>query len=692
MNWIFEGIVDWVARTTTDLMDAVSGIFLNALATDMLAMESYFPFVSTAFTVMQYIAWTILFLITVWQLFRSFGGPITEAENPWSLILRSALFAVLIWFAKPIFLYVLEIAKAPYTALMELPNGRETFTFVGIENVLKNGLKNFVNTLSVVGEILVLILMIALGWNYFKLLLEVVERYVVVGVLCYTSPLAYSMGASKATGQVFKSWCRMVGSQLLLLIMNVWFLRAFNSSVGHYMANGGTLSNGKGSIFLWLFCAIAFLKTAQRFDSYLASIGLNVAQTGSGLGFELLMAARVVTGMGGGFMKAGQAFAGAGVSGGTGGGFMAGLANKFSGNSYVRDAVTQGGQKMGMGGSIGFFGRMFGGMAARNGATLNGNSISSVASKTPNVSGKIGGDIADRSLGNYMPHLKGQNLSGTEISGGKITTNAIGADGKQTSLGLFNADQFDKPQGPHSVVSASDGSTWYQTASGANAGQFFNAPTFNGGDGEQVQATFPTAQGGTTLRTIDNGVIAATTPNGQSMWYNSAYFEEPDAPHSIIQTTDGVDWYAMQPRSEIPAFEEGVSANDYNHAQFENFMPSYDQPITSVDGSGSEHGHFEVRHEDGSGTTFYDASQYTTPRGDYQVYEDANGNSWYGIHGTASVERRPVYEDGEAVYGADGNVKTVSVETVRYSGTPSRYAEPSRRDMSSTQSPRRKRE
>ena len=692
MNWIFEGIVDWVARTTTELMDAVSGIFLNALGTDMLAMESYFPFVSTAFTVMQYIAWTILFLITVWQLFRSFGGPITEAENPWSLILRSALFAVLIWFAKPIFLYVLEIAKAPYTALMDLSIGRETFTFVGIENVLKNGLKNFVNTLSVVGEILVLILMIALGWNYFKLLLEVVERYVVVGVLCYTSPLAYSMGASKATGQVFKSWCRMVGSQLLLLIMNVWFLRAFNSSVGHYMANGGTLSNGRGSIFLWLFCAIAFLKTAQRFDSYLASIGLNVAQTGSGLGFELLMAARVVTGLGGGFMKAGQAFAGAGVSGGAGGGFMAGLANKFSGNSYVRDAVTQGGQKMGMGGSIGFFGRMFGGMAARNGATLNGNSISSVASKTPNVSGKIGGDIADRSLGNYMPHLKGQNLSGTEISGGKITTNAIGADGKQTSLGLFNAEQFDKPQGPHSVVSASDGSTWYQTASGANAGQFFNAPTFNGGAGEQVQATFPTAQDDTTLRTIDNGVIAATTPNGQSMWYNSAYFEEPDAPHSIIQTADGVDWYAMQPRAEIPAFEEGVSANDYNQAQFENFMPSYDQPITSVDGSGSEYGHFEVRHEDGSGTTFYDASQYTTPRGDYQVYEDANGNSWYGIQGTPSVERRPVYEDGEAVYGADGNVKTVSVETVRYSGTPSRYAEPSRRDMSSTQSPRRKRD
>ena len=692
MNWIFEGIVDWVSDTTTKLMDAVSGIFLNALGTDMLAMEEYFPFVRTAFSVMQYIAWTILFLITIWQLFRSFGGPITEAENPWSLLIRSALFALLIGFAKPIFLYVLEIAKAPYTVLMNLPNGRETFTFVGIENILRNGVINLLSAISVVGEILVLILMIALGWNYFKLLLEVVERYVVVGVLCYTSPLAYSMGASKATNQVFKSWCRMVGSQLLLLVMNVWFLRAFNSSVGQYVANGGALTNGKGSIFLWLFCAIAFLKTAQRFDSYLASIGLNVAQTGSGLGFELLMAARVVTGAGGSFMRAGHAFAGAGASGGTGGGFMTGLANKFNGNSYVRDAVTQGGQKMGMGGSIGFFGRMFGGMAARNGATLNSNSISSVATKTPNLSGKIGGDIADRSLGNYMPHLQGQNLTGTEISGGKITTKEIGADGKETALGFFNTEQFDKPQAPYSIVTASDGSNWYQTASGANAGEYYNTPTFNGETGETVRATFPTAQDGTLLRTVDDGIINATTPNGESTWYNSAYFNEPDAPHSVIQTTDGVDWYAMQPHSEIPAFEESVEAKEYNQAQFENFMPSYEQSVTSVDASGSQYGHFEVRHEDGSGTAFYDSSQYATPRGDYQVYEDVNGNSWYGIQGAPSVERRPVYQDGEAVYGADGNVKTVAVETMKYTSIPSRFAEPSKRNMENVQQPRRKRE
>lgn len=99
----------------------------------------------------------------------------------------------------------------------------EDFTFAGVENVLKSGITTLVSVITVVGLILMLILEISLGWNYFKLLLETVERYIVVGVLCYTSPLAYCMGGSKATEQVFKSWCRMVGSQLLLLVMNVWF-------------------------------------------------------------------------------------------------------------------------------------------------------------------------------------------------------------------------------------------------------------------------------------------------------------------------------------------------------------------------------------------------------------------------------------------------------------------------------------
>ena len=129
LDWIFEGIITWVSSVVTDLMDAVSGMFLQALGTDMTAMEEYFPFVSKAFTVMQYTAWALLFLITVWQLFRVFGGPVTDAENPWALLARSALMALLIGYSKPIFSMVLNIARAPYTALMDIQLSAEDFTF-----------------------------------------------------------------------------------------------------------------------------------------------------------------------------------------------------------------------------------------------------------------------------------------------------------------------------------------------------------------------------------------------------------------------------------------------------------------------------------------------------------------------------------------------------------------------------------
>ena len=708
LSWIFESIVNWVASIVTSIMDAVSGIFLNALGTDMTAMEQYFPFVTEAFSIFQYTAWALLFLITVWQLFRVFGGPVTEAENPWQLLARSAIFAILIGYAKPIFLLALDIARAPYTALMDATMDPGGFTFAGVEQVLQNGLSTLVSTITVIGPLLTIILMISLGWNYFKMLLECVERYVVVGVLCYTSPLAFSMGGSKTTNNVFKGWTRMVGSQLLLLVLNVWFLRAFNSTVGQFVGNGGALSSGQGSIFLWMFVALAFLKTAQKFDSYLAAMGLNVAQTGSSMGMELLMAARVISGVAsGGARTAGSVFRGAngtaGASGtaATSGGFFAGFASRFKPNSYVRDAVVEGGTRMGASGSAGFVARAFGGMAARNGATLSSESIASVAVRPGNVSGTIAGEIADRSTANYMPQLQGYSLSCTEITGGRISTVATGADGKTSEVEMFSASQFERPSMPHSTVTAKDGSQWYQTATGDGAGSFYTPAAFAGlGAGEtlsqdQVSAAFgDSVADGTTLRTVghpEEGVLEASHPDyGASMWYNSAMYQEPDAPHDTIQSTDGVGWYAMQPHNDVPKFESPTDeAKAYNQAQFQSFMPGYETQPAYVDTSRARDGVIDVRHEDGSAMRFYDHTQFQAPCGDYTVYEDKRGGQWYAIPGTPVVERRPVYEGGKPVYDCD-QVKTRQVEAIRYKSTLTRYADPQPRDMSEKKPPKRK--
>lgn len=728
LDWIFEGIVTWVSSIASELMDAVSRVFLDALGTDMGAMEGYFPFVTKVFEVMQYMAWAVLFLITVWQLFRVFGGPITEAENPWQLLLRSALFALLVGAARPIFTMALDIARAPYTALMEVSMEAEDFTFAGIEEALKNGLTTIVSTVSIVGPILILILLIALGWNYFKLLLECVERYIVVGVLCYTSPLAFAMGGSKATNQVFKSWCRMVGSQLLLLVLNVWFLRAFDSSVGQFIGNGGALASGGGSVFLLLFCALAFLKTAQKFDSYLAAMGLNVAKTGSSMAMEMVMAARVLSGLGGGAKSAGSVFRSGGSaasSAATGAGaaassFSAGFASKFKGNSYVRDAVVEGGSRMGLGGSVGFVGRTFGGIAARNGAVLTGESIASVASRPEAISGAIAGDIADRSLQNFMPQLSNYSLAGTQITGGHIHTTATGIAAQEAAeqekptvptpaareegtavqaaqptgpsqIDYYSASQYEAPEGPYSVVTAADGSAWYQVATGEGSAAFYDVPEFSGSALEetQVRETFPSVEEGTSLRTVEQGVLEATGENGTALWYNSAFYEEPDAPHSVTQSANGVSWYQMEPPAQAPEFEPGEQALAYNRASFQNFMPGFEQQVTTVDGSHREEGRFEVRHTDGSGTQFFDTARYAAPRGDYKVYENAKGKQWYAIHGEPAVERKPMYQNGKAVY-EEGKLKTTNVETVRYKAAPAPYQKPQRRPEKPPKPPRKK--
>lgn len=717
LDWIFEGIATWVASVMTQIMDAISGVFIGALGTDMTAMEEYFPFAVSAYSIIQYTAWALLFLVVVWQIFRAFSGPLAETENPLTVLARGAIFGILISYAKPIFSLALDIARAPYTALMDSTLDPGDFTFAGIEQALTNGLTTLVSVATVVGLILLIILMIALAWNYFKLLLETVERYVLVGVLCYTSPLAYAMGASKATSRVFQSWCRMVGSQLLLLVLNVWFLRAFNSSVGQFVANGGALTNGQGNIFLWLFCALALLKIAQKCDSYLAALGLSVAQTGSSMGIEMLMAARALTG----FTKGGSGSAasvfGGGAKGGAGaaagaaggvatGGILSGFMNRYKPNSFVRDAVVDGGSRMGAGGGVGFVGRTFGSVAARNGAILTPNSISSVATRPPNVSGTIGGQIADRSITGYMPQLAGgpasnMTYSGTQITGGHISTTATAPDGRQAKVDLYNTAQHEVPNTPHTVVTAADGSQWYQVASGNGMGAFYATPAFTGDVSEaaQVAEAFPGAPDGTLLRQVDDGTLEASYPDGgNSLWYSSAYFQEPDAPHEVIQGADGLSWYAMTPAASIPEFEPetpapsggGLSPSaQYNAALFGQFMPGFDQPVVSVDSSRSADGILEVRHEDGTGTAFYDRTMYQAPRGDYHVYEDSGGSQWYAIPGTPTVERRPVYEDGRPVYDGD-KLQTTTVETIRYKNTPSRHTQPQKRPVDERKPPNRK--
>ena len=230
---ILDGIVEWLAEQVMHCLDLISNSVLGALGCDMSIFLRYFPAAETMYSIFVALAIGLILLNWAWQLFRNFGlGVGIEAEDPVKLSLRSLLFIPLVWYADDIVDLVLKIGGTPYAWIMdaELP----PLSFADFNSVM----------LVIIGvcangavALITLIVVLVLAWNYLKLLLEAAERYVLLGVLVFTAPLAFSMGASQSTSNVFKSWCRMFGGQVFLLIMNAWCLRLFTSMFGAFIAN-----------------------------------------------------------------------------------------------------------------------------------------------------------------------------------------------------------------------------------------------------------------------------------------------------------------------------------------------------------------------------------------------------------------------------------------------------------------------
>ena len=214
-------------------LDLITTSVLGALGCDMTVFLRYFPAAETMYNVFMGLAIGLILLNWVWQLFKNYGAVAgIEAEDPIKLSLRSVFFILLAYFSDDIVNTVLRIGGTPYHWIMnsELP----ALNFADFNSVV----------LVIIGvctnggvALIALILVLILAWNYIKLLFEAAERYILLGVLVYTAPVSFAMGASQTTSSIFKSWCRMLGGQVFLLIMNAWCLRLFTSMVGTFISN-----------------------------------------------------------------------------------------------------------------------------------------------------------------------------------------------------------------------------------------------------------------------------------------------------------------------------------------------------------------------------------------------------------------------------------------------------------------------
>ncbi|MDR1630775.1 MAG: hypothetical protein LBS36_11300 [Oscillospiraceae bacterium] len=230
---ILDGIVKWIATQVMHGLDMITTSVLGALGCDMTSFVRYFPAAETMYKVFVALAIGIILLNWVWQLFKNFGlAAGLEAEDPIKLSIRSCLFILIVWFANDIVNLILKIGGTPYKWILtaELP----PISFANFSSVITVILGVCA---SGAVAIIALVLVLMLAWNYIKLLFEAAERYVLLGVLVFTAPVAFAMGASQTTGNIFKSWCRMLGGQVFLLIMNAWCLRLFTSMVGNFISN-----------------------------------------------------------------------------------------------------------------------------------------------------------------------------------------------------------------------------------------------------------------------------------------------------------------------------------------------------------------------------------------------------------------------------------------------------------------------
>ena len=228
-----DSIVEWLSTQVMNLLDIINGSVLGALGCDMSVFLRYFPAAETLYEIFVAIAIGFILLNLVWQLFKNFGVGIgLSAEDPIKLTIKSMFFILLAYYADEIVMTVLKIAGTPYAWIVdaELP----AINFGDFGSVLTVIIGSLASG-SV--ALIVLILVLIIAWNYIKLLFEAAERYIMVGVMAFTAPIAFATGAAESTSNVFSAWCRMLGGQLFLLIMNAWCLRLFVSMVGTFLAN-----------------------------------------------------------------------------------------------------------------------------------------------------------------------------------------------------------------------------------------------------------------------------------------------------------------------------------------------------------------------------------------------------------------------------------------------------------------------
>lgn len=286
LEGIFKGFVQWVYSLCLEMVQYIANSLLEVFQMDLSYFRQVAPVTDDILSIVIAVGWALLLGNLVFQAMKSMViGLGFEGEDPKLLFTRTFVFAFLLLVSQQICEIGLGIS-AQVIKMLQIPSS-VTIT-IPDENNFSIG----------ASWLLIIIVGLVVMWQFVKLCFEVAERYVVTAILVLMAPLAFGMGGSKNTEDIFKGWCRMFGSMCVMMIMNVIFLKLLISALG-YVPSGV-------SVLPWMLLIVGIARVARKIDGIIARMGLNPALTGDGLGRGLpgMVAYAVVKGIGSSIAKA----------------------------------------------------------------------------------------------------------------------------------------------------------------------------------------------------------------------------------------------------------------------------------------------------------------------------------------------------------------------------------------------------
>lgn len=257
-----------------------------------------FPILANAYTVLQGFAYGLLAIIAGTALAKFWAGGVSgerPSDTPMGVLLRTAIASAMISMGGYLLQLIVRLGTTGYEAIgaMQIQDSGFEFSSVasGVVQTFKTGIGDgAVSTLSDIGASMVsLIVLCLLGKNVISLWIEVAERYLMVGVLVFTSPIVYPTMASRDTSQIMRRWLSMFIGCVFQMSISILFLKLVLSGMVSMTSAGTTFTDTDGyGPLIQLILVLAMCKIAQRTDTYLQQLGIGVPTTGGNMLGDML--------------------------------------------------------------------------------------------------------------------------------------------------------------------------------------------------------------------------------------------------------------------------------------------------------------------------------------------------------------------------------------------------------------------